>query len=287
MERATARLLARGDHLGAVSREHASGRAVLRAEGDLLDAARKHAHTRALLALSGRELGQRRALGGGWQRGEERLPLAERRGQQLDEARGAREALEPAHLVEAEPRRGETEHARARQEKREVHPAEEPAERAAGALLLHLGTGGLDKLPVGDARGAHRLAGATAEAEIEVRDGGVAQLEPAFCERLHDEDAAARRVHLGAEDREGGAVGEAEAAVHAAVYALHVVAMEGERAGWPGGQSLGNHGLSLLASLSLTISALTSRSRQAGPLEQRPSPSGGEGCGTPSPSREG
>src|SRR5215467_12431082 len=253
MKRATARLLARGDHLGAVSREHASGGAVLRAEGDLLDAARKHAHTRALLALSGRELGQRRALGGGWQRGQERLPLAERRGQQLDEARGAREALEPAHLVEAEPRRGETEHARARQEEREVHPAEEAAERAAGTLALHLGARGLDELAVGHAGGAHRLAGAAAEAEIEMGDRGVAQLEPALRERLHDKDAAARRVHLGAEDGEGGAVREAEAAVHAAVHALHVVTVEGERTCWRGGQGVVGHGLRVSALLPLTL----------------------------------
>src|SRR5262249_37906148 len=105
----------------------------------------------------------------------------------------------------------------------------------------------------GHARGAHRLAGAAAEAEIEMRDRGVAQLEPSLRERLHDEDAAARRVHLGAEDGERGAVREAEAAVDAGVHALHVVAVEGERTCWRGGQGFVGHGFSVLASLPLTL----------------------------------
>src|SRR5262249_4528922 len=62
VERAAARLLARGDYLGAVPREHARGGAILRAEGDLLDAAREHARPRWLLARGGRALVQRRAL---------------------------------------------------------------------------------------------------------------------------------------------------------------------------------------------------------------------------------
>ena len=182
MERTAAGLRARRHDLRAVSREHAGRGPVLRAESDLLDAAGEHTHACPPGAVRGCELGKRSALPGGRQRGKKRLPVGERRGQELEETGGARKAPEPAHLIEAEARRGQAEQARPRQEHGKVHPAEEAAQWPPGTLPLDLRPGGLDELAIGDAGGTHRLAGATAETQVEVRYRGVAQLEPPFRE---------------------------------------------------------------------------------------------------------
>src|SRR6185295_10386067 len=94
----------------------------------------------------------------------------------------------------------------------EVHPAEEPAQRAPGALPLDVRARGLDELAIGDARGADRLAGATAEAEIQVRGGGVGEADAPLRHGLDEEDAPARGIHLAAENGNGGAVRGSEAA---------------------------------------------------------------------------
>ena len=180
-------------------------------------------------AFGRRDLGEGRAVGGGRDGGQERLPAGQRPRQQTQEPGGAHEALEPAHLVEAQPRGGQREQARVRKQHVEIHPAKESAEGAAGALSLDVGTRGFDQLAIGNRGGTHRLAGAAAEAEIEVRGGGVGEADAPLRHGLDEEDPAARRIHLGAENGKGRAIGEAEAAVHAAVDALDVVPMQQER----------------------------------------------------------
>src|SRR6266481_4161647 len=69
VQRAAAGLRARRRHLGPVAREHTSRGAVLRAKDDLLDAAGQHAHARPPGPFGGRQLGKRRALGRGRERG--------------------------------------------------------------------------------------------------------------------------------------------------------------------------------------------------------------------------
>src|SRR6266478_5204629 len=97
---------------------------------------------------------------------------------------------------------GQPQQARMTQEEVEVHPAERAAQRTAGALLLDLRLRGLDQAAVRHAGRAHGLARAAVEAEREVLHGRVGQADPPLRERLDQEDAAARRVHLRAELRE-------------------------------------------------------------------------------------
>ena len=73
-----------------------------------------------------------------------------------------------------------------------------------------------------DARGARGFASATAEAQIEVADRVVVEFEVAFGERLHQINAAARRIHLGARDDVGRARLEAEPAMNAVEQQLVV-----------------------------------------------------------------
>ena len=100
------------------------------------------------------------------------------------------QALEPAHLIEAQARRREREQARVRQQHVEVHPAKEPPEQSAGALALDVRARGLDELPIGHAGGTHGFAGAAAEAEVEMRGGGVGEGDAPLRHRLDEEDAA-------------------------------------------------------------------------------------------------
>ena len=89
--------------------------------------------------------------------------------------------------------------------------------RGADAMALELVARGLEQLAEGHSRGTGRLAAATAEAEVEVRDGRVGQGKASLGERLDEEDPASRRIRLRAENGKGRAIGEAEAAMHAAV----------------------------------------------------------------------
>src|SRR5262249_26318791 len=115
------------------------------------------------------------------------------------------------------------------EETAEVQPPKRPPQPAAGALPFDFGFRGLDQPAVRNAGGAHRLARATIEAQGQVTDRGIRQADAAFGERFDEEDAAARRVHLGAELRERRTVREAETAVHALVDAFDAEAVQGER----------------------------------------------------------
>ncbi len=157
--------------------------------------------------------------------------MPERGGQEPEQPGAAHQALQAARLVEPQARRGQSQETRAREEQREVHPAEEPAQGTAGALTLDLRARRLDELAVGYAGGTDRLASPTAETEIEVRGRRVGQRDAPLGQRLDQEDAPARGVHLGPQLGEGRAVGQAEPAVHAAVDALHALAVEREGRG--------------------------------------------------------
>ena len=227
--RAPQQACARGHDLETVARQDARGRPVVRAEDGLLDAPGEEPHPPASRALGRGHLGQRRPVRRGRQLGQQRLPVPERCGQECEQPGSAHQAAQAARLIEAQPPRGQPQEARAREQQREVHPAEEPAQRAARPLALDLRARRLDELAVGHARGTHGLAGAAAEAEIQVRGGGVGQGDASLGQRLDQENAPARRVHLGAQLGERRAVGEAEPAVHAAVDTLDALPVQGER----------------------------------------------------------
>jgi hypothetical protein len=177
-------LRARGHDLEAVMRQDARGRAVVRAEDGLLDAAGEEAHAPSPDALGRGHLGQRRPVRRGRQLGQQRLPVPERRGQEREQARSTQHAAQAARLIEPQARRGQPQEARARQQQREVHPAEEPPQRAARPLALDLRARRLDELAVGHARGTHGLAGAAAETEIQMGGGGVGQGDASLGQRL-------------------------------------------------------------------------------------------------------
>ena len=96
----------------------------------------------------------------------------------------------------------------------ERHRPLQPVDRFALAVFLCVGAERCDQIAVfdpGRARGFTRLA---AEAVVDVRQR-VVELDLALEHLLHQEDAAAWRVHLLAELDVGGAGRQAEAAVHA------------------------------------------------------------------------
>ena len=133
------------------------------------------------------------------------------------------ERLQPARLVEAQRRRRR---GRAGADGRASSPKFSQRNSAAhrappGRCALDLGLGRLDQPPVGHAGGTHGLARAAVEAQRQMLDGRIAEADPPFGERLDEEDAAARRVHLGAELGERRAGRQTEPAVHALVDALH------------------------------------------------------------------
>ena len=92
----------------------------------------------------------------------------------------------------------------------------------ARAALLDERTRRLDQRAVRHAGRTRGLAGAAAEAEIEMPDHLRRRLEPAVLERAHQVDAAARRVRLGAELDVRRAGGQAEPAVDAGRAASRV-----------------------------------------------------------------
>ena len=102
---------------------------------------------------------------------------------------------------------------------------------------LELTPGGLEELAERHAGGTGRLAGATAEAEIQVARHGGREPDPVLGRRAHEIDPAARRVHLLAEDAVGRALRQADPAVHAGAQAVHggrVLGVEGPEAGADG-----------------------------------------------------
>jgi hypothetical protein len=101
-----------------------------------------------------------------------------------------------------------------------VSSAMRPSPRAGppcGRRPLELPARLFQQPSVRHARGAHRLARAAAEAEIEVVDEVVARLDPPLREPAHQVEAAARRVRLDLQLTVRRARGEAEAAVNAGV----------------------------------------------------------------------
>ena len=76
-----------------------------------------------------------------------------------------------------------------------------PVQRSALMMMLDVRARVLDEAAVVNARGARGFASAASEAQIEMAHGVVVEFEPAFGERLHQVDAAARRIHLGARHR--------------------------------------------------------------------------------------
>src|SRR5271166_5661772 len=88
-------------------------------------------------------------------------------------------------------------------------------ERPALVMTLDICACVLDEPAVVDAGGARRLASAASEAQVEMAHCVAVEFEAAFGERLHQVDAAARRIHLSARHDVSWARLEAESAVDA------------------------------------------------------------------------
>src|SRR5205085_5977772 len=98
--------------------------------------------------------------------------------------------------------------------------AEDALEHGAAIVGLDEGAGALDDAAVLHAGGTGRLAGAAIEATIDVGNEGITEGETAGVHLQDLVDAAAGRIHLGAEDAIRGAVIEAQAAVDAGLVEL-------------------------------------------------------------------
>jgi hypothetical protein len=130
--------------------------------------------------------------------------------QQSRRADGALHA--PAPVTPRQPERGAETRGTRKYRKEQIgqpplpHPS--PALREIRARRLEQGA----ELHAGR---ASRLAGAAAEAKIEVTLIGLGRLEPPLGDGAHEIEAAARRVHLLTEHAVGRALRQADAAVHA------------------------------------------------------------------------
>ena len=189
-------------HLVAVRREHARRGAVHLAEEDALHAAGQQADAREPLAR-GRRLDRRR----------DRLaPRRRELAQRLERTRRrqARERAAPsAAAADAGTRRTRPAAAAARDSGRGT--CSSTCSRASSISRSYF--------TPGRARGE---AGHAAEAAVEVLGDGAVQLDRPVERRLHQPDAAARRVHLLVEDDVRRAARQAEAAVHAVAEELRI-----------------------------------------------------------------
>ena len=95
------------------------------------------------------------------------------------------------------------------------HAAKESLEEPTVVMALDVVASGFEERAVLDAAGTGGLAGAAAEAKVDVAHGGVGQRQAAVLERAHEVDSAAGRVVLVAGLQVGRARGKAEAAVDA------------------------------------------------------------------------
>ena len=122
-------------------------------------------------------------------------------------------------------------------------PAQQFAKHAARkggtqALFGQQGPAGVDQLPVGHVCGAGRLAGAAAQASIQVPYQGGPRFQPAARQSLHERDATAWGLAFHGLQAIGGTMRQAEAALHAAVGEF-----QGETAGMGHGESMPRCGM--------------------------------------------
>src|SRR5262245_29851752 len=96
-------------------------------------------------------------------------------------------------------------------EEERVH---ESAPRRA-ALVLDIAPRGLQQRAERHSGRTRGLARAATEAEVEMPNVGVGNVEPPFGDGAHEVDTAARRVHFLAENAVGGTGGQTDTAVHA------------------------------------------------------------------------
>ena len=93
--------------------------------------------------------------------------------------------------------------------------AEEVLRGRTRVMFLDVVAGGFEQFAILDAARADGLAGAAAEAQIDVADGGVAEGETSILHGAHEMDATARRIVFVASFEIGRAGGKAEATVDA------------------------------------------------------------------------
>ena len=212
----------------------ASTRAVARlcgAEGHLLDAAGEEPHRGPLGAL--RPASPRAAARdppAAAASGSSGSHAGQRPGQEPEEARGAHQALEPAHLVEAKARRP-----RARAAAGAAAAARSsPTGRGGAAGRRGAGARCRRARPRSAARRARRTGTPSRRRGSRGRGRGARRCESVRPMRPSARDLMRKMRPRGESisvpsSGEGRAVGEAEAAVHAAVDALDALAVEGQR----------------------------------------------------------
>ena len=205
-------------HLAAVGGQHARRGRVDVAEERPLHAAEQHRDAQPRRALGRRDRGHPARDAAHRQRGRERLRLAQPDGRHACSARAAHGALQAARAV-GDQRRAE--HRAGARGTAAAGTARRAARRSAGRALeaaLDLLPRRLDQAVVADAGGADRHARHAAEARVPVRDTVVRrEADLPSLREVHQQDAAARRVHLLAPQHVGRAGGQAEPAVHAVV----------------------------------------------------------------------
>ncbi len=91
----------------------------------------------------------------------------------------------------------------------------------AHTFPVKLGAGRLQELSEGHTGRAGRLAGATAETEVEMARQPRRQLGPALGGRAHEINAAARGIHLLPQHAIRRALGQADATVDTGAEAIH------------------------------------------------------------------
>ena len=200
VERAAAELPGGHDDFAAIHSQDAEGGAVQFCEGRLGDAAGEEGHAGPptpcrLRRVHATQLGEKEVV---VQRRQQLLRFAEL-AEKFQRARSPCRLLQAGALIETQQAADEGEARGVGKQLAKAEPAQEAGDERAAVVLLNLRAGGFDELAVLDAGGAGGLAGAAVEAEVNVADEALAELQAAFVDQNHLVDAAARRVHLDAE----------------------------------------------------------------------------------------
>ena len=253
-----AALLARRHDLVALGGQHPHRREVDLVEEDVLDAAGEHADP-ATTGADGRG-----ARGGPRERVAHRHRRQQRlhRHEPLEATRQLRQqavhALRAQLLVQRPAERRGPQPAPVG-EQREDRLAEQPVGPRARHVALDLRPGGLQQAVVLHPRRARRHARHAPEAAVDVRREGAVERDLPVLGHLHEVDPPARRVHLLAPQRVGGAGRQAEPAVHAVVEQFLRGRVVGVEAAGPGerlsaaAEDVGALGRGLLAALGAEV----------------------------------
>jgi hypothetical protein len=212
-EGAAAKLAMGHDDFAAVGGENANSGFVEPRESDVGDAAGEERDAGAAGADGGEGLAEAREEKRIIDAREEAFAISET--EELEDAAGARERLQPGTLIDAEKTRSGRDARWKRKQMTKDETAHSAGEKWATVAALDFCARVFDELAVFHARGAGGFAGTAVEALVNVLDEGIGDGLMVQFDVNHLADAPARRICFKVPEAVGGAGVETEAAVSA------------------------------------------------------------------------